>query len=92
MKGAVKKVMRRFHPGFSEMDIAAILAEYRIYHTPNYVYLKGEGRLLCPGESAPDTDASSLRLSLLRQGVGISGEDIKKIKIKIQPASKELSP
>lgn len=45
MLGLVGKVMRRFGDGYQEMDTYAILAEYSIYHTPNYVYLKGEGIL-----------------------------------------------
>lgn len=72
----VGKIMRRFRPEFADMDTDAILSEYRIYHTPDYVYFKGEGKLLLAGN-----DASVIELPLLEQGIGISGADIKRIRI-----------
>lgn len=74
--GVVGKVMRRFGTDFAGMDVYAILSEYGIYHTPDYVYLKGEGQILLEGGTAPVLD-----LPLLTQGIGISGEDIRKIRL-----------
>ncbi len=74
--GVLGNIMRRFEPQFAEMDIYEILSEYRIYHTPDYVYLKGEGQIVYGEE-----DTVLLDLSLLAQGIGISGEDIKRIRI-----------
>lgn len=73
MLGILGKVMRRFQDDFQEMDIYLILAEYSIYHTPNYVYLKGQGTI-CFGEEQID-------LGKLHQGIGLSGEDLEKVKI-----------
>jgi len=69
----IAKVMHQFEKRFEEMDIYAILAEYSIYHTPNYVYFKGNG-ILQFGKSCID-------LRLLNQGIGISGEDLSLMKI-----------
>lgn len=69
----IGKIMRRFseHGDYNEMDVYGIFAEYRIYHTPNYVYLKGVGRL-----SVGEEPSSVLDLDRLQQGIGISGEDL----------------
>ncbi|MGL5435360.1 MAG: Wadjet anti-phage system protein JetD domain-containing protein [Lachnospiraceae bacterium] len=67
--GLIGKVMRRFGSRFAEMDIYAILAEYFIYHTPNYIYIKGDRGGLQFADSCID-------LGVLKQGVGISGEDL----------------
>lgn len=67
----IGKIMRRFFDGYKDMDVYAILAEYRIYHTPNYVYVKGVGKLLIGKEQS-----SVLDLSSLQQGIGVSGEDL----------------
>lgn len=67
----IVKIFRNFGTGFMEKDGTDILAEYGIYHTPNYVYLKG--RLsICIKEHC-------FFLSDLQQGLGISGEDIANI-------------
>lgn len=76
MSGVIGKIMRCFRPEFADMSTDAIFAEYRIYKTPDYVYFKGEGKLLLAGE-----DCSSIELTLLEQGIGISGADIKRIRI-----------
>ena len=55
-----------------EMDAVELLAEYGIYQTPDFVYFKGDVRLLVEGEE--------MNLSLLKQGIGISGEDIENIR------------
>jgi len=69
----VAKVIHRFDKRFAEMDIYAILSEYSIYHTPNYVYFKGNGIL--------HFDKSCIDLESLKQGIGISGEDLSLMKI-----------
>lgn len=76
ISGVIGKIMRRFCPEFIDMDTDAILSEYRIYKTPDYVYFKGEGKLLLKGK-----DVSVIELPLLEQGIGISGEDIKRFRI-----------
>ena len=53
------------------MDTTEILAEYGIYHTPNYVYLKGDVMVMIDGEP--------IKLRTLNQGLGISGEDLRKV-------------
>lgn len=70
------KIMRRFGTEFAEMDIHAILAEYGIYSTPDYVYIKGAGSIVFGNEKAEGMD-----LSLLEQGIGISGDDIGNVRI-----------
>lgn len=76
MLGTIGKIMRHFCPEFADMDTDAILSEYRIYKTPDYVYFKGEGKLLFT-----EKDSSVMELSLLKQGIGISGADIQRIRI-----------
>lgn len=70
----IGKVMRQFNPQFADIEVRAILAEYLIYHTPDYVYVKGSSGILEFGES-------QVVLRGLRQGFGICGEDLAKIKI-----------
>lgn len=72
--GLIGKIMRRFSDAYEDMDIYAILAEHSIYHTPNYVYMKGAGRLRAGAGEACDIDLRSLR-----QGIGLSGEDLDKL-------------
>lgn len=67
----IAKVMRRFWEPFSDKDTDDIFAEYNIYHTPNYVYFKGNVTLEIAGET--------LQIGALKQGIGISGDDIEKI-------------
>lgn len=74
--GIIGKIMRRFRTEFANMDTDAILAEYRIYKTPDYVYFKGEGKFLLTEKSG-----LVLELPMLVQGIGISGADIKRIRI-----------
>lgn len=76
ISGVLGKIMRRFRPEFADMDTDAILSEYRIYKTPDYVYFKGQGKLLLEGN-----DISVIELPLLEQGIGISGADIRRIRI-----------
>lgn len=69
--GLIRKIMKRFSGEYENMETDAILAEHGIYHTPNYVYVKGVGSLrIGRGDGAP------LDLCMLRQGIGLSGEDL----------------
>ncbi len=71
IKNQVAKIFRRFHSEYDSMDTTEILAEYGIYHTPNYVYLKGDVMVMIDGET--------IKLRTLNQGLGISGEDLRKV-------------
>lgn len=53
---------------FAEKDFVEILAEYGIYHTPNYVHLKGQLSFRIY--------ETEFDLANLKQGIGISGEDL----------------
>lgn len=68
IESRIAKVFRQFSDEYLEMDTLELLAEYGIYGTPNYVYFKGDARISI-GEEVVD-------LSLLKQGIGISGEDL----------------
>lgn len=72
--GVLGKIIRRFKTDFADMDIYQILAEYNIYHTPDYVYIKGEGEL-----SFQKGRKTVVDLACLEQGIGISGADVKNI-------------
>lgn len=74
LTGLIGKIMRRFGNQFDEMDVDGILAEYSIYHTPNYVYVKGGGGVLQFADSC-------IGLQKLKQGIGISGEDLPFMKL-----------
>jgi len=74
--GVLGKIMRRFRVEFADMDIYQILAEYNIYHTPDYVYLKGE--VILDFQKGME---SRINLTYLEQGIGISGADIEKVRI-----------
>lgn len=76
----VAKVLRRFSDSdehlqreegsedYAQMDTAELLAEFGIYRTPNYVYLKGDATISIGG--------NMVNLSSMKQGMGISGEDL----------------
>lgn len=85
LSGTIGKIMRRFRPEFADMDTNAILAEYKVYKTPDYVYLKGEGRI-----TLGEKDSSIIELPLLKQGIGISGADIRNIRILGQEGIKKV--
>lgn len=110
--GVTGKVLQRFG-GYSayEMDVYAILAEHGIYHTPNYVQLKGDVRLYvqiedmncgAAGMHCKEADIGKadseicrtsgtwLELSALKQGIGISGEDLKCVQVKCWPNVKRV--
>lgn len=73
IESRIAKVFRQFSGEYVEMDTLELLAEYGIYRTPNYVYFKGDAKISI-GEEVVD-------LSLLKQGIGISGEDIASIRV-----------
>ena len=72
IESRIAKVFRHFSEEYREMDSFDLLAEYGIYRTPNYVYFKGNA-VISIGEATVD-------LSLLKQGIGISGEDFPRIR------------
>lgn len=73
MLGSIVKIMRRFGEGLESAEQSELLAEYNIYHTPNYVYFKGNIALNVAGKILP--------IGGLQQGIGVSGEDVSKISL-----------
>ena len=71
--GHIARIMHRFGDGLEGMELSDMLAEYNIYHTPNYVYFKGNVVL--------DVDGRTLSIGGLQQGIGVSGEDVSKISL-----------
>ena len=69
--GLIGKIFRRFSGDLEAMDTDAIFAEYGIYRTPNYVYVKGSGML-----RVGEPDPYKIDLRSLKQGIGLSGEDL----------------
>lgn len=72
MEGKIASIFKRFKANCEHMELAEILSEYNIYHTPNYVYLKGDVTISIGDEK--------IDLSSMKQGIGISGEDIGRVK------------
>lgn len=81
----IGKIFRRFSDDMEDMDKDVILAEYGIYRTPNYVYVKGSGRLRIGTPEAYDIDLRSLR-----QGIGLSGEDLDGLEWKVDVSVKRI--
>lgn len=71
MGGRIAKAMRMFGEEHTGKELEEILAEYGIYHTPNYVYFKGNVSL--------GIGNHEYQIGELRQGIGISGEDIERV-------------
>lgn len=71
MSGKITRAMHMFAEEYKEKELDEILAEYGIYHTPNYVYFKGNVSL--------GIGDYGYHIGELRQGIGISGEDIERI-------------
>lgn len=82
MSGKIAKVFRTFGSGFKDKEESEIYAEYGIYHTPNYVYLKGNIRIRLQDAVFP--------VAVLKQGIGISGEDIGDIRLEDFSAIKRV--
>lgn len=72
IESRIAKVFRQFSEEYVEMDTLELLAEYGIYRTPDYVYFKGDAGISIGGKT--------IDLSLLKQGIGISGEDLSNIR------------
>lgn len=72
IESRIAKVFRQFSGGDAEIGTQELLAEYGIYRTPNYVYFKGDIRISVDGEIVD--------LFPLKQGIGISGEDLPDIR------------
>lgn len=70
--GMVARILRETFSEFEEMDAWEILAEYQIYHTPNYVYVKGHCVLDLQ-------ECGRLDLSQMKNGVALPGEVISRI-------------
>lgn len=83
--GLIGKIFRKFSDDMEDMDNDVILAEYGIYRTPNYVYVKGSGRLRIGTPEAYDIDLRSLR-----QGIGLSGEDLDGLEWKVDVSVKRI--
>ena len=66
-------VYRCFDECYQNEDMGEWLADYNIYQNPNYVYIKGDISM--------HIENQEINLSLFKQGLGISGEDIEKIEI-----------
>ena len=73
MEGKIAHVFRKFKENCEGAAFDEILAEYGIYRTPNYVYLKGNVTISVGDEK--------INVSALKQGLGISGEDIGRIRL-----------
>lgn len=73
MGSKIAGIFKRFKPECQDMELAEILADYDIYHTPNYVYLKGDATISFGTEK--------IDLTSMKQGIGISGEDISRVKL-----------
>ncbi|MDE7249616.1 MAG: hypothetical protein K2N82_06960, partial [Lachnospiraceae bacterium] len=71
MSGKITRAMHMFAEEYKEKELDEILAEYGIYHTPNYVYFKGNVSL--------GIGDHGYHIGKLHQGIGISGEDIERI-------------
>ena len=69
--GKIYRIFERFDDKFGSSELSDWLSEYQIYHTPNFVYLKGKARISFGNKE--------IDLSFLEQGLGISGEDINRI-------------
>ena len=74
IRGTVRRILIRFGGEPESADEKEIFAEYGIYDTPDYVYLKGEGVLHMAG--------NVIMLETMRQGIGISGEDLETVQIR----------
>lgn len=73
IEGRVIKAFRKFNDKFSDLEKDDILAEYNIYCTPNYVYIKGNVEIGVKGQN--------INLINMSQGIGISGDDLENLSI-----------
>ena len=75
-------VYRCFDDSYQNGDMGEWLADYNIYQNPNYVYIKGDISM--------HIENQEINLSLFKQGLGISGEDIEKIEITKSSAIRKI--
>jgi hypothetical protein len=61
------RILRDYYPEYEEMENDEILAEYHIYHTPGYVYIKGDANISLRGQQ--------INLSYFKNGFGFSLDD-----------------
>lgn len=73
IQSKVFHIFQCFDERYQSVEMGEWLSEHNIYQTPNYVYLKGN---VCI-----QIENRQIDLSLFKQGIGISGEDIEKIEI-----------
>lgn len=73
IESKVARVFRVFGNYDEDVDMSELMAEHMIFHTPNYVYLKGAVTVMIGGQYVD--------LAQLKQGIGISGEDIENLEI-----------
>lgn len=73
MIGKIHRIFCCFGTVEQNQESAEWLSEYNIYQNPNFVYLKGKVFICIENEE--------MNLSYLKQGLGISGEDIPKIQV-----------
>lgn len=73
MVGKIHRIFERFDKNHISRELSDWLSEYQIYHTPNFVYLKGKAKISFGNKE--------IDLSFLEQGLGISGEDIERMEI-----------
>lgn len=71
MLGKICKILRRFGQIKEEMDNWQLLAEYHIFKTPDFVYIKGNVCITLYGQT--------LDLSHIPQGIGINGDSLEDI-------------
>ena len=80
IKGKVVGIFRSFDEECAEKGEKEIFAEHDIYHTPDYVYVKGCAALSVKGQL--------LSLGELKQGIGLSGDDLDAVVIMPTPKVK----
>lgn len=82
MQQRITGIFRKFGSGYADMHSREILAEYGIYHTPDYVFFKGNAELEIGGKV--------LELQMLTQGIGISGDDLLKLRIPVSEKNQQI--
>lgn len=80
IKGKVVVIFRSFDEECAGKGEKEIFAEHDIYHTPDYVYVKGCAALYVKGQL--------IYLGDLKQGIGISGDDLEGVEILLTPEIK----
>lgn len=86
LSAKVCRILKEYHTAYGELENDEILAEYQIYHTPGYVYLKGNVKLTVgKGQSA-----ETVNISRFREGFGFSpGADFEE-NFSLVPSSEQI--